>query len=333
MPALNSPTAPGHLLTTRSVPAAESLEYWHDAVLANLVGMDIRTAGQTYDAAMRNQAVGDLRISTLECDPAEVTRSPRSIARGDGQYVFVALQSTGVAQVEQDGRMSELRAGDIGFFETVRPFRSRYPERFRLKLFTLPRALLGQDEGDLRRLTARPLPGGSGLGRMISPFLERLADTAGGCAVPLAEKLARSAVDLLAATAAEQLGRPVQELPGAHNAVLLRVQQFVRWHLADPGLTPAVIARAHGISVRYLHRLFEGEGRTLCQWIREQRLEECRRALATAPADSVSVGLIARRWGFTSGAQLSRAFRSAYGQSPTDWLLTERHRRATGEVR
>ncbi|MFD8481034.1 helix-turn-helix domain-containing protein [Kitasatospora sp. NPDC059673] len=333
MPAPTSPTAPARLLTTRSVPAAESLEYWHDAVLASLVGMDIRTDGHSYDAAMHNRTVGDLRISTLECDPADVRRSPRSIARGDGQYVFVALQSTGIAQVEQDGRTDELRAGDIGFFETIRPFRSRYPERFRLKLFTLPRALLCQDEGDLRRLTARPLHSGHALGRLLSPFLERLADTADAHAAPLAEKLARGAIDLIAATAAQQLGRPVQDLPGAHNAVLLRVQQYVRWHLADPGLTPAAIARAHGISVRYLHRLFEGEGRTLCQWIRGQRLEECRRALATAPADSVDLGRIARRWGFTSGAQLSRAFRSAYGQSPTDWLLTERHRRATGELR
>ncbi|MFJ9443190.1 helix-turn-helix domain-containing protein [Kitasatospora sp. NPDC101235] len=318
-------------MTTRSVPAAESLEYWHDAVFATLVGMDIQTGGPSYDAALRSRAVGDLQITTVDSDPGEVHRSPRFIARGDGGCIFAVVQSTGVSQVEQDGRTTEMGPGDIAFFETIRPFRTRFPGRFQLKIFSVPRALLGQEESDLQRLTARSLKPGDGLGGLVSPFLGRLADTVDGCAAPLAEKLARGAVDLLAATAADQLSRPTDELPGANDVMLLRVQQFVRWHLSDPGLTPEVIAREHGISVRYLHRLFEGEGRTLCQWIREQRLEECRRALMTTPADSLSVGLIARRWGFTSGGQLSRAFRSAYGLSPTDWLAKERARRAAGE--
>ncbi|MEU1167286.1 hypothetical protein ABZ372_46225, partial [Streptomyces sp. NPDC005921] len=37
------------VLTTRSVPPGESLDYWHDAVLDTLVGMDIATEGRTYD--------------------------------------------------------------------------------------------------------------------------------------------------------------------------------------------------------------------------------------------------------------------------------------------
>ena len=321
-----------HVVTTRSVPAAESLEFWHDAVLATLVGMDIRTGGRTYDATMRTRAVGDLRVTTVDCDPGEVHRAPRFIDRGDGGHIFVGLQSTGVAQVEQDGRTTELRPGDLAFFETIRPYRTRFPERFQLKIFSVPRELLGQEEGDLQRLTARTVRPGHGLGALVSPFLRRLADAVDGCAAPVAENLARGAVDLLAATATDLLGRDPKELPGANQVMLLRVKQFARWHLSDQGLTPTVIARAHGISVRYLHRLFAGEGRTLCEWIREQRLQECRRALTAAPVDSVGVGSIARRWGFTGGAQLSRAFRGSYGESPTDWLAKHRQRRATQDA-
>jgi AraC-like DNA-binding protein len=319
-------------LTTRSVPAAESLEFWHDAVMAQLVGMDIQTGGRTYDAAMRSCSVGDLQITTVDCDPGEVHRAPRFISQGDGGHIFVGLQSTGVAQVEQDGRTAELRAGDIAFFETLRPYRTRFPDRFQLKIFSVPRHLLAQEESALRRLTARALRPRNGLAALVSPFLERLADTVDSCDAPVAERLARGAVELLAAAAANQLGQESKELPGANEVMLLRVQQFVRWNLSDAGLTPAVIAKAHGISVRYLHRLFEGEGRTLCEWIREERVEECRRALAAAPADSVNVARIARRWGFTSGAQLSRAFRGSHGMSPTDWLARHHARRTTVEA-
>ncbi|MEZ0069824.1 AraC-like DNA-binding protein [Streptacidiphilus sp. MAP12-20] len=329
---LLSPARPHtQLLTTRSVQVHESLDFWQDAVLATLVGMDIRAYGRTHDAAMRISQVGDLKIATIDSDPGEVHRAPRYIARGDGGDIFVAIQNTGVSQVEQDGRTTELRPGDIGFFETIRPFRTRFPERFQQIVFSVPRHMLGQQEGDIQRLTARALRPGNGLGGLVSAFLARLADSADSYDAPLADSLARGAVDLLAATAADQLGLQADELPGADRVMLLRVQRYVRWHLSDPGLTPPVIARAHGISVRYLHRLFEGEGHTLCQWIRDLRLEECRRALAAAPADSVGVGRIARRWGFTSGAQLSRAFRGAHGMSPTDWLKQERHHRTTAE--
>ncbi|MFF4779328.1 helix-turn-helix domain-containing protein [Microtetraspora fusca] len=331
-----SPTASAspraRVLTTRSVPPHESLDFWHDAVLATLVGMEIATEGRTYDAAMRTDHLGDLQITTVECDPGRVHRAPRFIARGDGRHVFVALQSTGRAQVEQDGRTTELRAGDIGFFETIRPFRTTFPEHFRLKIFVVPRGLLARSEADLRQLTARAVRPSGGLPALLAPLLERLADTSDGYATPMAERLAATVIDLVAATAAAQLGEDPAELPGADRVLLLRIKTFVRWHLSDPGLTPQVIADAHGISVRYLHRLFEAGDTTLCRWIRELRLQECRRELAARAPGSVGLGQVARRWGFTSPARFSKAFRSSFGLSPTDWLARERASRAEADA-
>ncbi|MFJ3307552.1 helix-turn-helix domain-containing protein [Streptomyces sp. NPDC086549] len=321
------------VLTTRSVPPRESLDYWHDAVLATLVGMDIATEGRTYDATMRTDHLGDLQITTVDCDPGRVHRAPRFIARGDGRHIFVALQSTGRAHVEQDGRTTELGAGDVGLFETVRPFRTTFPERFQLKIFAVPRRLLERPESDLQRLTARALrPSGGGLPALLTPLLERLADTSEAYATPVAERLAERVIDLVAATAADQLGEDPDELPGADSVLLLRIKTFIRWHLPDPGLTPRAIAGAHGISVRCLHRLFEAEDTTLCRWIRELRLDECRRELAARAPGSVALGQVARRWGFSSPTRFSKAFRGTFGLSPTEWLDRERASRAAGEA-
>ncbi|QDY80378.1 helix-turn-helix domain-containing protein [Streptomyces qinzhouensis] len=322
----------GRVLSTRSVPPRQSLDFWHDAVLATLVGMDIATDGPTYDAALRADHLGDLRITTVECDPGRVHRSPRFIARGDGRDVFVALQSSGRAQVEQDGRTTELRSGDIGFFETVRPFRTTFPERFRLKIFTVPRDALGRSEADLRQLTARAVRPSGGLPALLAPFLEQLADTSTAYATPVAERLADRAIDLIAATAAAQLGEDDSVLPGADRVLLLRIKTFIRWNLSDSGLTPRAVAQAHGISVRYLHRLFETEDTTVSQWIRRLRLYECRRDLLAQAPGPVGLGQVARRWGFTGSARFSRAFRGSFGLSPTDWLERERTSRGTGEV-
>ncbi|MEU9454399.1 helix-turn-helix domain-containing protein [Streptomyces sp. NPDC048277] len=308
------------VLTTRSVPPGESLDYWHDAVLDTLVGMDIATEGRSYDATLRTDHLGDLQISTVEADPGRVHRAPRFIARGDGRQVFVTVQSTGRARVEQDGRTTELRAGDIGFFETVRPFRTTFPERFRLKIFAVPRRLLELREADLRLLTGRAVRPSGGLPALLAPLLERLADTAPSYATPTAERLAGSVIDLVSATAADLLGEEPADLPGADGVLLLRVQAYIRWHLSEPGLTPSVVAGAHGISVRCLHRLFQAEDTTVCRWIRDQRLRECRRELAGQPPGAVSLGQVARRWGFASPAGFGKAFRNSFGLSPTDWL-------------
>jgi AraC-like DNA-binding protein len=144
--------------------------------------------------------------------------------------------------------------------------------------------------------------------------------------------MAQNVIDLVAAAAADQLGENPAELPGADRVLLRRIRTFVRWNLSDPGLTPQVVARHHGISVRYLHRLFEAEDTTFCQWIRELRLQECRKELAAQAPGSVSLGQVARRWGFAGPSQFSKAFRTAFGLSPTDWLLQSRASRRAGET-
>ncbi|WP_251067584.1 helix-turn-helix domain-containing protein [Streptomyces sp. ISL-36] len=323
----------GQVWCTSTVPLSESLDFWHDAVLATLVGMDISAEGGTYVGTMRVDHIGDLQLSTVECDPGVVHRSPRFIARGDGRDVFAAVLTRGLAQVEQDGRSTEMRPGDVVFFETVRPFLTRFPQRFQLKIFAVPRDLLGLPDADLSKITARSLRPAAGLGAVLSPFMSRLADTSESYAQPVADQLADTAVHLLAAAAAQQLGDEPSSLPGADRVLLLRIHRYIRWHLSDPELSPETIARAHHISVRYVHRLFEAEGTTVSRWVRALRMQECRRELTDAAARSVSVGSVARRWGFTSTSHFGRAFRREYGTSPTEWLHDERGRRPVEEER
>ncbi|KAB2337046.1 helix-turn-helix transcriptional regulator, partial [Actinomadura rudentiformis] len=62
--------------------------------------------------------------------------------------------------------------------------------------------------------------------------------------------------------------------------------------------------------------MFHAEGHTVAGWIRERRLEQCRRNLADPRLAARSIHAIAARWGFTSPAHFSQAFRTAYGLSP-----------------
>jgi AraC-like DNA-binding protein len=100
--------------------------------------------------------------------------------------------------------------------------------------------------------------------------------------------------------------------------ILLDIQAFIETHLGDPELDPDRIARASFISTRYLHKLFESEGTSVCRWIRESRLERCRRDLLDPSLDDETILTIASRWGLPGPQHFSRLFRSAYGCSPSD---------------
>jgi AraC-like DNA-binding protein len=100
--------------------------------------------------------------------------------------------------------------------------------------------------------------------------------------------------------------------------ILLNIQSFIEASLGDPDLDPERIARGCFISTRYLHKLFEAEGTSVCRWIRESRLERCRRDLLDPSLEDETILSIASRWGLPGPQHFSRLFRSAYGCSPSE---------------
>ncbi|MGW1027155.1 helix-turn-helix domain-containing protein [Streptomyces sp. NPDC002577] len=87
------------------------------------------------------------------------------------------------------------------------------------------------------------------------------------------------------------------------------VRTYLDGHLGDPGLGPDTVAAAHHMSVRSLHKLFEGEGITVSRLIQRRRLQECARDLAQGGSSERTLSGVARRWSFTHPASFSRLFR------------------------
>jgi AraC-like DNA-binding protein len=108
--------------------------------------------------------------------------------------------------------------------------------------------------------------------------------------------------------------------------LILRIDSFVRAHLADPALRPAEVAADAQISVRHLHRLFARSGITVSDWIRERRLQACRQDLSNPRLYDQSITDIAFSWGFSDSAHFSRSFKKMFGVSPRQFRSTGRSR-------
>jgi AraC-like DNA-binding protein len=85
--------------------------------------------------------------------------------------------------------------------------------------------------------------------------------------------------------------------------------------LADPDLSPPVVAARIAISVRYLHRLFAEQGTTFGRVLLQRRLVEVRRKLADPTFDHLTITELALAAGFSDPAHFSRAFKAAFGMT------------------
>jgi AraC-like DNA-binding protein len=138
-----------------------------------------------------------------------------------------------------------------------------------------------------------------------------------------AARLSTAALEVLATRLAQELECDRWVPPETHRRVLLtRVHAFIQQHLGDPELSPGMIAAAHHVSLRLLHKLFQEQGQTMAGWIRQCRLERSQRDLVDPTQASRPVAAVAVRWGFGSTTHFTRAFRAAYGLPPHHYRLT-----------
>nr|WP_236570236.1 helix-turn-helix domain-containing protein [Streptomyces mexicanus] len=308
------------MLTTASVPDQDKVTYWNNAVSRTLVPMTVAPRDDgPFDGRIATDRLGYLQVSTMEADAERVSRTPALIARSSEALVAIGVQMSGTATFIQDGRRAEVGEGDLVVYDTSRPYSFDYPRRFTSHVFQLPRRVLGVADSDIRQVTGNAIGIGDGFGAMLLPFLANLASCANGYSPAVADRLAGHVVDLLATLIAERSHPGGTDADTARSHLLTRVREHINRNLGDPDLSPESIARTHRISVRYLHRLFQGEGTTVGRLIQQRRLEECGRELARRGRTTPTVSAVAQRWGFVNPAHFSRAFRAAYGVSPREW--------------
>jgi AraC-like DNA-binding protein len=272
------------------------------------------------DREVTERAFGALRIATRRGPaPCVLGRRPEPDAIG------VGIQTAGTAMLSRLGSRVPCAPGTVFVVDLSRPWELRQQGAFRQHLFIVPKASVGLTEGDLDLLWGVHGQTGQGVARLLVSLLTAVAEAASPYPPPVAHGLAGSLVDLLVTLASERkaLPRAARRPSGqeVRDAMAWRVRHFVNENLADRALGPEHVAARLHVSVRYVHKVFSGEGTTLCRFIHRRRLEECRRDLArragTGPACSLAA--VARRWGFVNASHFSRSFRAAYGVSPLEW--------------
>jgi AraC-like DNA-binding protein len=257
--------------------------------------------------------VGSIRIAKIGASQANVLLElkPSDPAR---QYVSIVLQFSGTTSYTQQRRSVELVAGrwavfDVGMLQIL----SGSADAEQLVLL-IPRDQL-EKEIDVRRIAWRSFSGTEGTGRILCHTANCMVEELPRMHVRRANMLGQTLGGLVSVAIQERLGASAQTNLMRHG-LRDRIQSYIDQHLRDPNLSLDLIAKQLNCTKRYLHKVFQGTGESLSEYILQQRLERCRADLSNPELSNVSITEIALSWGFNSVSHFSRAFHLRFGVPP-----------------
>ena len=262
------------------------------------------------------RAVDGLAIAHVASNAHSITRSRAQASISDDEELFLIGCVSGSARMVQQREEFLVKAGDLALIDSGLPSEFTLAGPCSFMSLGIPRRMLASRVG--ARTVGSPVRiAGQGIGYVLMSLLISTYDQA----AQLGEADARAAEESLLVLLQRALCPQVDPsyMTDRSDTELYSVQQLILTMLAEPDLSPDLIARRYRTSTRRLHRLFESAGLSLGAWVRRARLERCRRDLANPRLADHRVTSIAFKWGFNEASHFSRAFRDEFGLPPREF--------------
>lgn len=250
---------------------------------------------------------------------AFATERDRALLEDGCDDIYLATVSTGL-QVEAGREEFFVEPGGALLMSKARAHRYVNPAADSTSCILVPRARLAMSAphiGEAPVLSLRP--GTPGLD-LIFGYARMTAMNA--TATPQQrERAADHLVELMASIIGHEagsVGEGTVDPERVADARFAAIRHSIRDNLTAPSLSLERVARANGISPRYVQRLFEREGDSFSDFVRRERLAHARRMLTDPRHAGRRILSIAFECGFNDITTFNRAFRRAFGTTPTE---------------
>lgn len=312
-----------HLRNAEIERMGGGFESWHQSTCRDFstteceIPTDVVFSGSVKSWRSGSLAFGDVAAKSKGANMPLIRRQT-DIRKDPRDHIMLYVVTKGEIGLGQSGRSVFVQNGDVVLYDQAKPFRIEFIEDARGLVMAIPRAHATTRLGNLTDLTACSIPRQTQAAKFTRSIISQFQPSTDGDMMDISPKMEASALDLIFGSIEHYFQGPLRLSQGHRKDQLRKIKDYLVGNLADTDLSVDTICAVQAISPRSLNRLFSTEGTTPMRWLWQTRLEEAYRRIMRGGIYSITD--VAYDTGFTDVSHFSRAFKKAFGQTPSSLL-------------
>ena len=183
----------------------------------------------------------------------------------------------------------------------------------------VPRAAIAPFVPDIDDAVMRMIAPETGALMLLVRYVAALAHDGFATSSELSALITNQIHDLVAVTiGATRDAAAFAGARGVRAARLRTLKADIAANFGNCNLSVSSLARRHGITARYVHKLFEIEGTSFSEFVLNQRLARAHRILSDPRSSDRLISAVAFDAGFGDLSHFNHCFRRCYGVRPSD---------------
>jgi len=294
---------------------------WLELSCSVLGGVDLAVDDEAaFRMRFRHHARSKISVSEFTNTPHFVERTVHSVREVPSEMIGIAMLDAGQVTLEAGGQEVSISPGDMYLHDLQRPFRSIGigSEETKWRIVHINRSGVADSLDTISSVEELKFNGATAETKAFRAYLSGFIDNF--------LELSEAGVTALGGTASAMLKsllllqRPHEMSKQSRD--LARVQAALMERMNEPTHSLKAVAEELGIGPRTIHRLFHSIGTTPARWLEGQRLAAVAQELRGSATSGRLITSIARAYGYSDPAHLSRNFKKQFGMSPKEYRKT-----------
>ena len=291
----------------------KALEELHERGLLPTKFMRYGNAAPRVDLV--NRTMPGLRILT-----ASYTSVLREGVRQEGDLLYLCMTLSGTTVGSRRGHEMVLSDGDAVLMTSEEAtWTMSSPSSVKIAGIRVPRSAIAPLVPKLENVTMRRITKDTSGLRLLRKYLDVVADDEALAASASQRLIVGHFYDLVALALGASSDAKALAADRTVGAVrLAAIKADILANLDDGNLNATMVSTRSGVTVRYLHKLFESDGITYSEFVLGERLARAYCLLTNPLHSGRAISTIAFELGFNDLSYFNRTFRRRYSATPSE---------------
>jgi AraC-like DNA-binding protein len=306
-------------ISTKDFPEGKRLEMWREVYGRGIANVDIEPIGdQPFRADVSFNLLPNVSIAAGSRSPAHY-RMTKELAARCKDLMGISILRSGVASAIQFDRELISAVGSASVLAPLDPSTSTMLTAGSFITLAVSIPAIAMRAPNYSKAFGRPIPSSNPALRLLTRYVDVLQSDDELTDPAVARCVSDHFLDL-AALALDARGdyAEVARQRGGTAARLATIKSDIVRTLGRGDLSTELIAARHGISPRYVRKLFEQDGTSFSSFVLTERLTKAQRMLVDRRYGHLTIAQIAHESGFGDISYFNRAFRRHFGAKPSE---------------